>query len=69
MWRTGRAPNNTSKWQMLFNFTFKGLKDLTTVCVNTYKEYSLMTDEKLVLAFSISFLNNYENNQKMHYID
>jgi hypothetical protein len=26
MWRIGRAPNNTSKWQMGFNLGFKGLK-------------------------------------------
>jgi hypothetical protein len=26
MWRIGRAPNNTSKWQVEFNSAFKGLK-------------------------------------------
>jgi hypothetical protein len=25
MWRIGRAPNNTSKWQMEFNLALKGL--------------------------------------------
>jgi hypothetical protein len=32
MWRIWRAPNNARKWQMGFNWAFKGLKGQQKIC-------------------------------------
>jgi hypothetical protein len=52
MWRTGRAPNNTSKWQMEFNSAFKGL--------NRFKNTYIFNKCALILydVFYSQILNN-----------
>jgi hypothetical protein len=38
-WRIWRDPNNASKWQMGFNWSFKGLYSLTPSLIRAHSEY------------------------------
>jgi hypothetical protein len=35
-WSIGRAPNNASRWQMVFNSVFKGLNPSEQACLSGF---------------------------------
>jgi hypothetical protein len=57
-----KSPNNISKWQMGFNSAFKGLKGITSCCINDqvfhkitkHKEcYKQMVNDKFLFLASV----------------